>query len=99
MKSTCRHSNITVEPDSIIRMILDSSNLLTKDTKHEENVRNFIFKLQSRRAILLGGSPDTNWQSKFRKLDTSGGCQQAPKKKKWLEEEKKVSEKKCIAET
>ena len=53
--STCCHSNITVEPDCIIRMILDSSNLLPKDTKHEENVQNFIFKLHSRRVLLLGG--------------------------------------------
>ena len=40
--STCHDSSINVEPDNIIRIILDSSNLLPKDDKHEENVRNFI---------------------------------------------------------
>ena len=36
--SICRGSSISVEPNNIIRIILDSSNLLPKDAKHEENV-------------------------------------------------------------
>ena len=48
-----QYSNISVKPDNIIRKILDFSDLLCKDTKHDKIVQNLICKLHSMRAVLL----------------------------------------------
>ena len=55
---TCRHYNIPVDCETLIRIILDSTYLPQLDMEHERRCRNFLFKIHSVRAIKLGGETE-----------------------------------------
>lgn len=50
-----RELNISVDPGSVIRVILDPLASDIKDIKHQENCRNLIYKIHSARSVYLGG--------------------------------------------
>ena len=52
---TCRIQGIPVEPDHLVKIILDSNHLPYIDESHDELCQNMVFKLHNRRGILLGG--------------------------------------------
>ena len=51
----CREKKISIDPDSLTNIILDSNHLPEDDIPHEALCRNMIFKLHSLRSIKLGG--------------------------------------------
>ena len=53
--TTCREKKISIHPESLTMLILDTNHLPTPDKYHEKTCRNMIFKMHSKRAILLGG--------------------------------------------
>ncbi len=52
---TCREHHISVDPDSLIRVILDSTHLPIYSRQHEDTCRQLIFKIHTTRSVLLGG--------------------------------------------
>ena len=59
--STCRQQKVDVEPENITRIILDSQHLPDYDPAHEINCRNFVFKMHSKRSVMLGGDSAYKW--------------------------------------
>ena len=51
----CRNQNISIDLESITRIVLDSTHLPVPIPNHEETCRNFVFKMHNQRAIMLGG--------------------------------------------
>ena len=51
----CREHRIPIEPEVLVRIILDSSHLQVPMKGLEELSRNMVFKLHHRRAIAMGG--------------------------------------------
>ena len=52
---TCRRFRVSVDPDTLVKIILDNNHLPEDDKDHEVTTRNMVFKLHSKRAIILGG--------------------------------------------
>jgi hypothetical protein len=53
---TARYNGISVDTQQICMLILDSNNIEEQQrAQHEKLTRNFVFKLHSRRSLLLGG--------------------------------------------
>ena len=52
---TCRVHNISVDTDTLVGVILDSTYLPKPSPNFERLTRDFIYKLHSKRAIALGG--------------------------------------------
>jgi hypothetical protein len=52
---TCRRLGVSVDPETIVKIILDYNHLPEADSEHEVTTRNMIFKLHSMRAVVLGG--------------------------------------------
>ena len=52
---TCRQLGLSVDPDTLTKTVLDTTNLPTDDLAHERLCRNMVFKLHHKRGILLGG--------------------------------------------
>ena len=53
--NTCRYYHISIDPDNLCKMILDTNHLPKYDIQHEQRCRKFIYKLHSVRAVKLGG--------------------------------------------
>ena len=51
----CRQQSISIDPETLTRIILDSTHLPIPNTIHETTCRNFVFKLHNTRAKILGG--------------------------------------------
>jgi hypothetical protein len=52
---TCRKHEISVDTDSLVKMILDTSFLPEPSATHEDICRNFVYIMHNTRAIMLGG--------------------------------------------
>ena len=53
--STCRKQRISIDHETLTRIILDSTMLPYHDNRHEEVCRNMVFKLHTVRQRMLGG--------------------------------------------
>ena len=51
----CRQQTISIDPETLTRIILDSTHLPIPNTMHETTCRNLVFKLHNTRAKILGG--------------------------------------------
>ena len=45
---TCRNQKISVDPESITKIVLDSTHLPSPVSNHEETCRNFLFKIHKK---------------------------------------------------
>ena len=52
--NTCRDQLIPVDVEMVTRVILDSTYLNKPDSSHEITCRNLVYKLHSKRSVLLG---------------------------------------------
>ena len=64
--NTCRQHKVSVDPESLIRIILDSTHLPTYNPYHEKTCRQFIFKIHSIRSVILGGEAGYSNHTKTR---------------------------------
>ena len=56
---TCRINCISIDPETLVKIILDSTFLPPEYlSDHEKVCRDFLFKLHSERAMLLGGNSE-----------------------------------------
>ena len=52
---TCRRQGVSIDPETLTKIVLDTTHLPTADRRHEETCRNLTYKLHHQRAVLLGG--------------------------------------------
>ena len=53
--STCRTHKLSIDPDNLARVFLDTTSLSHDDLDHERLCRNMVFKIHHWRALLLEG--------------------------------------------
>ncbi len=53
---TIRNCRLSIDTETVVRVILDSSHIEANVPRHEQLCRNFVFKLHHKRTIMLGGS-------------------------------------------
>ena len=53
--NTCRNNRISIDPETLVKIILDSTHHPHLDKNHEKHCRNMLYKLHDDRAMILGG--------------------------------------------
>ena len=53
----CRSNHLSIDPNHLIKIILDSTHLPFASPEHDERCRKYIFTLHNERSIMLGGEP------------------------------------------
>ena len=56
--NNCRNYQVSVDPVTLTKVILDTTHLPECDMLHEELCRNFVFKMHNIRAVGLGGNSE-----------------------------------------
>ena len=51
----CRYKQISIDPETLTRVILDTTHLPSSSQQYKELCRNMLYKLHHKRAIILGG--------------------------------------------
>ena len=52
---TCREAQLSIDPGSLVCIVLDSNHLPGSIPGHQELCRNFVYKMHHKRSLLLGG--------------------------------------------
>ena len=54
--NACRTQRISIDHESLLRIILDSTHFPADHATHENRCRNYLFRIHSARSIMLGGN-------------------------------------------